>query len=369
MTRTKCKNQKCYKVATIYGYCLVCWNKLSVHDRNKAVRNSAEYGKWQLDELDQNLLMQLEMQNMDGMYFNPDMSPINLNDALQANHFGMYFPPKDRIFYGLTLDSKNDGRLTEASVSIPATSNFNYEFYGDSIPENIIVDGIERDLYWRNFIQRTIYLRRIQKPPKGYLSYGSGDWYILLYGSYVKDLSKYNVDGFKFPTKRGIFYEKNYLRIDWKNERINLGIKRGMNYQNGGAFLRQLKARVTCLAATAISAEADSRFLWHVRAFKLVNNGELLQGNVRFGVYGEHVKSLFFARDLPLTPTGRKKPILHWVNAHKRRLKSGKDINIEKFLRGTRYLEIGDTTFLITRPCEKEEINFPQWSRKHAIYH
>jgi len=53
---------------------------------------------------------------------------------------------------------------------------------------------------------------------------------------------------------------------------------------------------------------------------------------------------------LPLTVTGRKKPILHWVRAHQRRIKEGVDIDINKHLRGCCEFVMNDTKFCITLP-------------------
>jgi hypothetical protein len=54
----------------------------------------------------------------------------------------------------------------------------------------------------------------------------------------------------------------------------------------------------------------------------------------RLSVFDEEIKSLFYARDLNPTATGRKKPLLHWVRAHHRRLKNGTEIDISEYLRG-----------------------------------
>ena len=377
----KCKTERCYREGTVHGYCLVCWNNLPVPGRNKAVRATVEYGKWQLDELDENLLYQLEIQDFEKAYSHPDMTPINGRDFLAGVHWGMYFPPKDRVFYAGQIDTRNDGPLDEAGVSLPASCNTHIEIisgmkdengndiaYHDHLMDSVIIDGIERDEDWRDIIQSTIHLRKIKNKPKGYSCPISGDWYILMYGKFVKTLDMFTEYGRKFPDEKGLFYEKNYICIDWKNERIHIALPRNLSFGNRHDldFIRVLNRRVRYCASLAISAEADSKNLWNVRAFK--NDGEMLQGNVRFGVYGEHVKSLFFSRDLPLTETGRKKPILHWVSAHKKRLASGKDIDIDKYLRGSRMLEIGDTTFVITRPWERSDFDFPKWLRENAVY-
>jgi hypothetical protein len=380
----KCLMQTCYKTATVYGYCLVCWNKLPVDERNRAVRKAVEYGKWQLDEIEDNVLTQIQMQSFNGAYCNPDMAKINGSDFHLSQTYGMYFPPKDRIFMGHGIDFRNDGAPDEASLSIPGGSHVkitSFDAVNGLIDKNsfkksdLMIDGIERNSEFIDILQQTLYLRKIKKPPKGWVCLGGGEWYVLLYGKYVKSLRHFTAEDSPWnaksiPDKPGLFYEKMFLRIDWKNESISAAIRTDLNfrkYPSDRKFQAAVNNRVETLVSTCLSAEADSKYLWNVRAFKMADN-EHMEGNVRFGVYGEHVKSLFFARDLPLTESGRKKPILHWVSAHKRRLQAGQDIDIEKHLRGTRgVLAMGDYRFIITRPCENEEYDFSKWARRNGI--
>ena len=64
----------------------------------------------------------------------------------------------------------------------------------------------------------------------------------------------------------------------------------------------------------------------------------------------EEIKSLLYARSLPMTDTGRKRPILHLVEAHTRRLRNGTDINIDTFLRGTQIIDMYGTRFTVRPP-------------------
>lgn len=104
----------------------------------------------------------------------------------------------------------------------------------------------------------------------------------------------------------------------------------------------------------ALSLLADRRFLW------LVDTSEPLmhinwKAKLQFGVEPEMVKSLFYSRSIPLTATGRLKPILHWVEAHRRRIKSGIEIDINKYLRGTESFEMGGLNFDITSPTKRTQ--------------
>ena len=87
----------------------------------------------------------------------------------------------------------------------------------------------------------------------------------------------------------------------------------------------------------------DFRHQWRITALTS-------DTKITVGAYAENVKSLLFARTLPMTPTGRKRPILHLVSAHKRRMQSGIDIDIKQFLRGTREIVMDGTKFKVDAP-------------------
>lgn len=68
------------------------------------------------------------------------------------------------------------------------------------------------------------------------------------------------------------------------------------------------------------------------------------------GMDKEQIKSVFYARSLPITKSGRLKPILHLVKAHKRRIKEGADVDINRHIRGIDSVKIGDLVFSIRPP-------------------
>lgn len=113
--------------------------------------------------------------------------------------------------------------------------------------------------------------------------------------------------------------------------------------------VRKDEDRNAMLLSVAHGFWSDRKYLWNVAAIEH-------EAKVLFGVYPEQIKSLFYARSLPLSTTGRKRPILHWVAAHKRRLKNGIDINIEKYLRGTEDFTMDGTTFRITQPVKQPKV-------------
>lgn len=96
-------------------------------------------------------------------------------------------------------------------------------------------------------------------------------------------------------------------------------------------------------AATVIGMECDKKYLWNVST---ISDGV----STTVGVYESQIKSLLYARDLPMSETGRKRPILHWVASHRRRIKNGHDIDVKKYLRGISEFEMFGDKFTITNP-------------------
>lgn len=87
----------------------------------------------------------------------------------------------------------------------------------------------------------------------------------------------------------------------------------------------------------------DARHIWSITAHNDVSK-------VTVGAHAESVKSLLYARTLPMTKTGRKRPILHIVHAHRRRLAAGTDIDVRDFLRGTREVVMDGTKYTVSAP-------------------
>ena len=96
-------------------------------------------------------------------------------------------------------------------------------------------------------------------------------------------------------------------------------------------------------ASGALQFLADRRHSWTITA-KEAN------AKAHLGCMQEEVKSLLYARSLPMTSTGRKRPILHLVEAHKRRLRNGTDVDVATFLRGQQTVEIAGTIFSVNPP-------------------
>lgn len=97
-------------------------------------------------------------------------------------------------------------------------------------------------------------------------------------------------------------------------------------------------------AGIALQAHADRRFCWTITAQEKAARAHL-------GCMKEEIKSLLYARSLPMTATGRKRPILHLVESHKRRMRNGTDVDVTAFLRGQQTVEIDGTVFKVNPPA------------------
>lgn len=75
---------------------------------------------------------------------------------------------------------------------------------------------------------------------------------------------------------------------------------------------------------------------------------------IDIGCSREEVKSLLYARTAPMTESGRKRPILHLVQSHRRRMKSGTDVDVSDFIRGSREVSLGGDTFQVIAPSQLE---------------
>lgn len=101
------------------------------------------------------------------------------------------------------------------------------------------------------------------------------------------------------------------------------------------------------LLAFCLQYFEDMDHQWRITAYSAEET------KVTVGAYAENVKSLLYARSLPLTPSGRKRPILHLVSAHRRRMQSGTEIDISEFLRGTREIEMDGVKYKVDAPQRK----------------
>ena len=254
---------------------------------------------------------------------------------------GCYFPPEDRIV------------LVEY---VPETSilseNQKLDIINDGFPNKAVfcnsLDSsdcrYEKSMRYKAFLEIS-YIERIDKLPRPITANRQGKPFRLINvwsrNHFLEGSAAYfTVDD--FGNTGGVFYKRsNYdpIRGICKSELVNARTCQSAEESANAQDLNTISAAFTHQYWT------DRRYLWNVTA----NEGI---AKATFGIYPEEVKSLFYAREMPMTETGRKRPMLHWVAAHQRRIKSGIDIDIEKHLRGINEFVYQGTKFTITRPLK-----------------
>ncbi len=249
-------------------------------------------------------------------------------DICLSKVLGCYFPPKDRIFYSDSIDFRNDG-LPGLSVLSGLKDFFNYG-----------CPGPHPDI-------STCLLYPIKYLPSGVRGFPGGVHYyykIQFWEFFESGMPTHLFSGGELIASPNLNLRvwTDYVAVNPSKDTINRcwwkNSFRGLN----PVWLRWI-------FATTASATADRRYLWNVSLYYPF--GDVTTGLwLDFGVEEEYVKSLFYSRNLPLTSSGRKRPIEHWVNAHNRRLKSGVNVEIQKYLRGITEFEMLGYKFIIVSP-------------------
>ena len=233
---------------------------------------------------------------------------------------GAYVPGRDRIIFS----SKNGPDSFDVVNDHPPVSGLlGY------IPR----EKVEPDEYDGYFAVSGF--KRINQLPKG--------WFVKQKGLMYEQTKMYAQD-------KGLIGEKSYFTLTNSGEiapcdfSVECRNTFGKTIKVFGCDIDQDIAHNTRIwASVALQFIADSRFCWMIRA-------EECRAKVTIGCMEEEVKSLLYARTLPLSETGRKRPVLHLVESHKRRLRNGVDIDIISFLRGTQKVEINGTVFTVFPP-------------------
>lgn len=182
---------------------------------------------------------------------------------------------------------------------------------------------------------RSMYTRQVTELPRYWHRRAGGQLYELFYLSSENEY----VEGERFffsVTKEGKVVAC---------EQIVSGDTGAMSgrHETFKSFPHELETFEIC-ATTTLQYLADKRFCWTIEAHEST-------AFVRIGCQEEEVKSLLYARTLPQTATGRKRPILHLVEAHKRRMRNGVEIDIAAGARGVETVEIGGTRFTVRPPA------------------
>lgn len=198
------------------------------------------------------------------------------------------------------------------------------------------------------------YIRRTKTLGKYWVKRNPG----ILYEMFSMDATNHGIEGerrFFTVSKEGVVMA------------CTQRIPNNHGYQAGGMPVEivepggEWRAYVAAGASFVLQWLADRRFCWSITA-------QEKSAKAHLGCMKEEIKSLLYARSLPMTATGRKRPILHLVEAHKRRLQAGTDIDITAFLRGTQTVEISGTVFMV-RPPDSLAPHVSQNSRDRYFPH
>lgn len=263
---------------------------------------------WDLDSFEDKLVRGLSLVSEKRQYPYPSryLSTCRVTDSelKLIRLIGPHFLP----YTDLTLESTLLG-VNEALDNLPARAliSVDHFFQGD-------YEGIYSGL---------LLVERIDKLPSKKLIRRSG-------GLTYKVISVRGIEGDK---KVGFTAEKHYFTIDKEGKGWDVV------HEDSGYDFRGIMN----YGCWTLNAQIDRSQFWDVQAQESALN-------CSFSVEESQIKSFFYARSLPMSATGRKRPILHWVACHQRRLKSGIDIDIKEHLRGIRTFEMYGTTFNIRNP-------------------
>lgn len=267
------------------------------------------------------------------------LSPSLINKIKEK---GIYVPPSDRIVYAHNeLDVTVDGLPTFAT----AATFIDYKITSAETARGVIPSYVQ------------IYaLKRIDRLPQGCFVRGVNSRNLPAYClTSLAPNHEHGLSGANFylVIHNNMMLEASYMSDEY-NPVTKRRHKRMIHPSLLDANIRTAEEIVTLeglgwhsaieiQAALTYQVYSDRTNLWNVRATDS-------ETNTVFGVYEQQIQSLFYARELPTTQSGRKRPILHWVKAHQRRMKEGCEIDIEQHLRGIRSFEMNGTRFEIIRP-------------------
>jgi hypothetical protein len=243
----------------------------------------------------------------------PNCIKPSMDEIRRIKKFGVYYCPDDReIATPIEVDLVNDKLINQATLSMARNR------------ENIY------------FV--TTYMEKVKHLPGRYIKQSGTPYAIFAWEAMQNEPSRLS-KAYVTISKDGSINDA-YVRTA-KGE-VNLGI----GFADHEKKINISENRTSIIfASLTMTLYQDKRYLWNVCA-------QEQQAKATFGVYPEQIKSLFYSRNLPQTETGRKRPILHWVAAHRRRIKEGIDIDIEKHLRGINEFEWHGTKFTITQPIK-----------------
>jgi hypothetical protein len=246
--------------------------------------------------------------------------PMETRDIQAIRRHGLYIPAKDREI--LLSDNHHVNRMVTEIASLPLSGCISHG-------EDRHAPGTDRfDTYCH-----VTFFRRVLKLPKNVIPIAAGVPYELM-DYYPQDTG--GAEGFR-----------TYMTINPKTHLITPTLRTGGNQPLSAQIATRMADPDMSKMEGRLNANMqymdDMQHTWRITAISA-------ETKVTIGAYAENVKSLLYARSLPVTGTGRKRPILHAVQAHRRRMKSGIDIDIKPFLRGITEVEMDGAKFIVEAP-------------------
>jgi hypothetical protein len=281
-------------------------------------------GEWGSDKMEEYIGKVLE--GIGGFRWHPYWKPKRMlpharvtdSDVMWIKETGIYIPPPDAAYLATDhVDINRHGMPRHGAFAILTKDRDPMQ--GDSFTlqdEYLQID----------------FIRSVSRMPQGWIRRGAGEIYR---------------DVHMLVSEHGNMAIATYFTVDQGTGKI----VRCEETHNKHKMLNQDILRDHSKAPTAagilLGSEGESEYVWNVVA-------QERDYRVRFGVHEEQIQSLFYARDLPLSETGRKRPILHWVRAHERMVRRGTEVGVKEHLRGTTEFEMHGTKFTITNPPKAE---------------
>lgn len=252
--------------------------------------------------------MYFDLMSEDG--WRADRDRTSLADIAAVYNHGIYLPVCERIVFTSEVDTKNFDLPDYASI-----------------------------VKFRNGPAQFISVYKIGKLPRGHVS--------ALHGAAYKCTIMYK----ETADKKSMEVYSIYLVVSAAGKVM---VARDSHGYYGADNIAAL-GYWTFIATVAINAADDARHLWQVRTAEPLIFSNSRGTPLVLGCEVERIKSLFYARETPLTAANRKRPIMHWVEAHERRMKNGIDIDVRKHLRGIERFEMGSFAFEITNPRKERK--------------
>lgn len=247
--------------------------------------------------------------------------------------------------HGLTISDV--GMFFQHGIYMPCVQRTSFtreiDLYSDGLPDTICVANL---IHWYKLQNdmRGYMVRRIKRLPHGL---------VLPPGM----IAKYRLVMMKPEANERIDVQDGYFGV---TKQGHVHTPKYVDYVD--ASMINIRGLIECISSIVMNASADSKYLWLARCEEDVGVSRKLK--LLLGLDPEHIKSLFYARKLPVTETGRKRPILHWVRAHKRRIKEGVEIDISRHLRGIETFEMDSLRFEILQPT-KPAVALAQITRRN----